>query len=126
MTEKTTAALRVVVVDDQELVRAGFALILQRAGMEVVAEAANGVEAVARVTVRYGPGEMCLEVADDGVGLPGREEPVAEGAAAGAGGHGLVGMRERVRLYDGVLTAAPGADGGYSVTARFPLSHGAR
>ena len=50
MTEKTTAALRVVVVDDQELVRAGFALILQRAGMEVVAEAANGVEAVARVT----------------------------------------------------------------------------
>ncbi len=38
--------LRVVVVDDQELVRAGFALILQRAGMDVVAEAADGVEAI--------------------------------------------------------------------------------
>ena len=42
--------LRVLVVDDQELVRAGFTLILQRAGMDVVAEAANGVEAVARAT----------------------------------------------------------------------------
>jgi len=37
---------RVLVVDDQELVRVGFALILQRAGMEVVGEAADGVEAV--------------------------------------------------------------------------------
>ncbi len=38
--------LRVLVVDDQELVRAGFRLILQRAGMEVVGEAADGVDAV--------------------------------------------------------------------------------
>jgi len=39
---------RVLVVDDQELVRAGFRLILERAGIEVVAEAADGVEAVER------------------------------------------------------------------------------
>jgi DNA-binding NarL/FixJ family response regulator len=39
-------AVRVLVVDDQELVRAGFALVLQRAGMEVLGEAANGAEAV--------------------------------------------------------------------------------
>lgn len=38
--------LRVVVADDQELVRAGFALILQRAGLDVVGEAADGLEAV--------------------------------------------------------------------------------
>ena len=37
---------RVLVVDDQELVRAGFTLILQRAGLTVVGEAADGVEAV--------------------------------------------------------------------------------
>lgn len=37
---------RVVVVDDQELVRSGFALILERAGLEVVGEAADGLEAV--------------------------------------------------------------------------------
>jgi DNA-binding NarL/FixJ family response regulator len=38
--------LRVVVVDDQDLVRVGFRLILERSGFEVVGEAADGVEAV--------------------------------------------------------------------------------
>ena len=39
--------LRVLVADDQDLVRTGFRLILERAGIDVVAEAADGVEAVA-------------------------------------------------------------------------------
>lgn len=38
--------LRVLVVDDQELVRLGFRLILERAGLVVVGEAGDGVEAV--------------------------------------------------------------------------------
>ena len=38
--------LRVVVADDQELVREGFALILDRAGIEVVGQARDGAEAV--------------------------------------------------------------------------------
>ena len=43
-------AIRVVVVDDQSLVRAGFRLILEsEPGIEVVAEAADGVEAIAAV-----------------------------------------------------------------------------
>lgn len=42
------ATTRVMVVDDQELVRTGFQLILQRAGMEVVGEAGDGLAAVAR------------------------------------------------------------------------------
>ena len=37
---------RVLVVDDQELVRAGFTLILQKGGMEVVGQARDGLEAV--------------------------------------------------------------------------------
>jgi signal transduction histidine kinase len=37
------------------------------------------------------------------------------------GGHGLVGMRERVRLLGGVLEAGPAGDGGFLVTARLPL-----
>lgn len=40
-------AMRVLVADDQDLVRTGFRLILERAGIEVVAEAEDGVEAVA-------------------------------------------------------------------------------
>ena len=48
-----TEPLRVVVVDDQALVRSGFALILERAGIDVVGEAADGLEAidVVRATV---------------------------------------------------------------------------
>lgn len=37
---------QVVVVDDQELVRAGFRMILERGGLEVLGEAADGAEAV--------------------------------------------------------------------------------
>lgn len=37
---------RVLLVDDQALVRAGFRLILERAGLEIVGEAGDGLEAV--------------------------------------------------------------------------------
>ncbi len=43
----TGAALRTLVVDDQERVRAGFRMILERGGLEVVGEAADGESAVA-------------------------------------------------------------------------------
>ena len=42
--------MRVLVVDDQELVRAGFSAILTRAGVEVVGEAADGQDAVDQAT----------------------------------------------------------------------------
>jgi DNA-binding NarL/FixJ family response regulator len=38
---------RVVIADDQELVRVGFAMILERAGVTVVGQAADGMEAIA-------------------------------------------------------------------------------
>jgi DNA-binding NarL/FixJ family response regulator len=41
--------LRVVIADDQELVRTGFAMILKSAGIDVVGQAADGAEAVALV-----------------------------------------------------------------------------
>jgi DNA-binding NarL/FixJ family response regulator len=43
--------IKVLVVDDQELVRAGFRLILEKAGMIVVGEAVNGVEAIEKTLV---------------------------------------------------------------------------
>ena len=45
----TAPPLRVLVVDDQELVRAGFRMILERGGLDVVGEAADGAEAVSMV-----------------------------------------------------------------------------
>ncbi|HEV2815232.1 MAG TPA: sensor histidine kinase [Solirubrobacteraceae bacterium] len=70
----------------------------------------------ARVTVRYGDTELDIEIADDGAGAT---EP------APAGGHGLVGMRERVALFGGDLAAGRRRGGGYAVRARLPLAGGA-
>jgi signal transduction histidine kinase len=73
----------------------------------------------ARVFVRFTPGRLAVEVADDG-------RRNGAGPAAGAvdsGGHGLVGMRERVALYDGELEACP-HDGGFLVRAELPLEDG--
>ncbi|KUO18060.1 sensor histidine kinase [Streptomyces dysideae] len=39
----------------------------------------------------------------------------------GCGGFGLVGLHERVKAVDGALTAAPTDDGGWRVTADFPV-----
>jgi len=61
----------------------------------------------AEVVVCYRTGELELEVSDDG-----------RGPAAAAAGHGLVGMRERVALYGGVLEAGRRDGGGYRLHAR--------
>jgi signal transduction histidine kinase len=66
------------------------------------------------VVLRWGPETVEAIVADRGplggapTQLPG-------------GGHGIVGMRERVRVYGGELTAQPRPDGGFVVRARIPL-----
>lgn len=39
-----------------------------------------------------------------------------------SGGHGIVGMRERVAMHDGVFTAGPRPNGGFEVLATFPLN----
>src|SRR3954454_19679235 len=69
----------------------------------------------ASVTVRYGAIELMVDVIDDGHGA------AANGAPGG--GRGLVGMRERAALYGGSIRAGPRRDGGFAVSARFPLSH---
>jgi signal transduction histidine kinase len=67
--------------------------------------------ASARVSVRFPPGSVELEVVDDGPG----------GAITAHGGHGLVGMRERAALFGGQVEAGPGRTGGFAVHALLPL-----
>ena len=65
----------------------------------------------ADVTVRYRPDELEVEVADDGAGA----------ATSDGLGHGLVGMRERVKIYGGVMNAGTAPEGGFILRARLPL-----
>ncbi|MFB8353113.1 sensor histidine kinase [Streptomyces niveus] len=89
---------------------------LELAAYRVVQEAlTNTVKhasgATATVTVEYGPERLRVEVTDTG-GHP--------GAAAGSG-RGLIGLRERLAVYDGTLNTGRRLTGGYRVEALIPL-----
>ena len=66
--------------------------------------------ATATVRVRYGADDLEIDVADDGRG----------GDTGSVTGHGLTGMRERIAVYGGELTA-DGRNGGFRVRARLPI-----
>jgi len=65
----------------------------------------------ATVVLCYRPGALELQVRDEGQGSP-------PGVAAG---QGIVGMRHRAALLGGEVTAGPGPDGGFQVTATLPV-----
>jgi signal transduction histidine kinase len=68
--------------------------------------------AAVEITLRWRPAELEIELADDGPG---------PSAGANGAGHGLIGMRERVALYGGTVTAAAAEDAGFRVLARLPI-----
>lgn len=77
----------------------------------------------ASVSVDYRAAEMTVAVADAGPLDPGgtaRPGAAAELPASGSG-RGLLGLRERVALYGGELSAGPTAAGGWLVLARLPV-----
>lgn len=66
----------------------------------------------ADVTLRYAPDELRIDVKDDG---PGSAPP-------DDAGHGLVGIRERVKIFGGEMTAGRAAEGGFVLSACLPIS----
>jgi len=92
---------------------AGVDLAAYRVVQEALTNALKHGGGRAEVRVEHGGDELLLTVSDRGDGTP---RPRAE-----SGGHGLVGMRERVRVIGGDLRAGPRPGGGFEVEARLPL-----
>jgi signal transduction histidine kinase len=66
----------------------------------------------AEVTVRYSRDEIRIDICDDG-----------QGAETGDGlGHGLIGVRERVNLYGGKMSAGTANGRGFVLSTRLPVA----
>ena len=72
----------------------------------------HGESAPAHVRLRYGDRELFVEVEDQG--------PGARGSGDG-GGHGLVGMKERIGVYGGTLEYGSVNGRGFRVAATLPV-----
>lgn len=90
--------------------------IIQEALTNVVKHAGTGASCI--VIVCYTDAELVIRVTDDG-GLPVALPSVS--VASAGGGHGIIGMRERVHLCGGTFNAGPLRDGGFQVMASLPL-----
>jgi signal transduction histidine kinase len=104
---------RLDVIGTRRRLGAGAELAVYRVVQEALTNAikhAGG--ATTRVRLMWTDDALELSVADDGDGGP---VPRLEGA-----GHGLLGMRERLRVYGGDAAAGPRPGGGFEVRARLP------
>jgi signal transduction histidine kinase len=91
----------------------GVDLAAYRIVQEALANASkHAAGAAAHVTVRYDRRAVEIEVEDEG-GTP---------RANGDGGHGLIGIEERVALYGGTLDLGQQPTGGFRVKARLPIA----
>ncbi|MEU4424516.1 sensor histidine kinase [Actinoplanes sp. NPDC024001] len=91
---------------------------LELSAYRIVQEALTNVlrhapGASAEVRLTYTRDALTVQITNDA--------PPAAGPASTGGGHGHLGMRERVTLYDGELRIGPRPGGGYRVTATFPI-----
>lgn len=90
---------------------AGVDLACFRIVQEAVTNAIkHAAPARAKIHLEYEPGAIVVDIRDDG----GRRPPPT------GHGHGLAGMEERVRLFNGRFEAGPAPGGGFAVHARIP------
>jgi signal transduction histidine kinase len=95
----------------------GLPVGIELSAYRIVQEALTNVlkhagDSHATVRVRYSPDSLELEISDDGRG---------RSNANISGGHGLVGMRERVALYGGQFSAGRRPNGGFAVRVLLPV-----
>ncbi len=93
---------------------AGLDLAAYRIVQEALTNVRRHAASATTVTVdlHFGDDDLRIDVTDDGPGA----------TSVDTGGHGLVGMRERVQLYGGRLRAAALPGSGFHLTASLPLA----
>ncbi|MCB5164468.1 sensor histidine kinase [Streptomyces bambusae] len=94
----------------------GVGLCLYRVTQEAltnVLKHAPGARTTVEVT--FGSGEVRVEITDDGGGT------IPANLPAGSG-HGLIGMRERAKLYGGTIRIGPRREGGFAVSLTLPTA----
>ena len=100
---------------DLDRVPAGVSLAAYRVVQEALTNVVRHAGSTrARLDVRAGEESVAIRVEDDGPAA-GWQQPAPSG-----GGHGTIGMRERLELYGGTLSTGPREGGGWSVEARLP------
>ena len=94
--------------------------IVQEALTNVIKHAGPLTKVEVRVT--HTADEVSVEVLDDGRGAAARGRNSLAGSEldAPSGGHGLIGMRERVEMWGGTLETGPVDGGGFRVSASLP------
>lgn len=111
-TEAAGVPVTLVMADTTAVLSPGIDLcafrIVQESLTNVIKHAGS---ASVRVTVGFAARAVSLEIVDDGRG----------GTTSGDGGHGLLGMQERVAVFGGRLSVGPEPDGGFAVRASLPL-----
>lgn len=108
--------VRSTVTGEQPALPPGLELTVYRVVQEALTNALKhaGVGAGVEVALTHTAEAVVVRVRDDGRGRP-------LVSPAPSGGHGLLGMRERVTVYDGSLTAGPRPAGGWQLDVRLPL-----
>jgi signal transduction histidine kinase len=97
-------------------VPSGVAVCAYRIVQESLSNASRHAPGAAvEVSVDHDAAMVLLRVAN------GPGDPVAPRPDEGGTGHGLTGMRERVALLGGTLSAGPAPDGGFVVCAELPV-----
>ncbi|MEV6521229.1 sensor histidine kinase [Longispora sp. NPDC051575] len=84
-----------------------------------------GQDAAVTLRLEYTSERFSIEVSDDGAGRPATTRSASDGRQRASGGHGLVGIRERVAVHGGELSIGPGPGGGWRVAATIPRAKAA-
>lgn len=113
--KKTGLPVTLTIEGEPVPVSAGLDLTVYRIVQEALTNVHKHAGSVRTVEVRlgFGESEVELRITDDGPGLD-------SGPGGESGGHGLVGMRERVAAYGGTLDAGLRPSGGFEVKAMLP------